>query len=106
MAVHGAGVYIENGTVTMSGGTIAYNAAVNKTNTGYVVEVCMPPLSIEQFTEGQFIGFEVSIDFYTVDVSIDSNEDIHQYRDEYLYVFRAGNYWSNPADLKKLELIK
>lgn len=75
---------------------------VKKVESGYVVEIYVPVISLLEFSEGNFIGFDVSIDYYD---GVDDNS-IDKHRDAYTNLFGLGSYWNRVGALKKLELIK
>ncbi len=64
---------------------------------GYIVEVKIPRQSDTLYTEGHFMGFDVSIDTYF------SN---HTERQSYCYWNGAGKYWTYATALGRLPFLK
>lgn len=64
---------------------------------GYIVEMKIPKQSDAVYTEGHFMGFDVSIDTYF------SNKEK---RDSYCNWSGIGQYWNYASDLGRLPLLK
>ena len=71
---------------------------------GYIVEIFMPKLGNVDLQEGNLVGLDLSVDYYSVEDYEVSNGTPK--RDFYANWWGKGNYWSNVGALKPMKLVK
>lgn len=71
---------------------------------GYLVEIFVPKLGNVALQEGNLVGLDLSVDYYSLeDYEVTSGEPK---RDFYTNWYGKGNYWTNVGALKPMKLLK